>query len=603
MNYKSVRLLRMVLCAASLVSVSLVMAENPAATPKRFVLFGFEFSRTVPGKGVPAKIFRETASRFRNAGIDGVGLYLMRRETADGRKTRYPMNDDFAWRYEDFAEDVPEYRKAFEENGLKYSFLKTFFHAPTKHIDWDDDACWTRVTDTMRALARVAKNAGFKGVCVDHEDYHRSSQFARRSSEPPFDDLVPVVRARARQVFSAVFEEFPDVELFFYWFLGWRDRFFTCRNTVDGLRDNEELWPAFANGILDVLPPQAKIIDGDEWAYYHADKGYFARSYNFRRTAVLGMVEPENRDKYRLQSSMGFGLYSDMYIVPEDSRFYRAPTDGSRLKTFAGLIAEATDRSDEYVWFWNEKVQWVKWSPAPEKYAYANNSLEEFLPGLYAVCDAARGAQGFVARREKELSDKGLLTNVIAQSTWEWKGGTPKKGERLSYRAGALPKQWAFTRPVGMTNGVAGVVVGGGIRGGTALAAKGMKKGSFTYRLQNIVPGDYWVLKAAAKGPASITLFPLSKGERPAWYHEMADIYIAPFGKPDAAGWKRTETLIRIPDGIDEFRVCLEWRQESGEMTLFDDIVLERLVWFEPDTVDPSERLIKKKSKKGSVKK
>lgn len=596
----SVICLRTVSCVAFLLSAFVATAENPAATPKKFVLFGFEFNRTIPGKGVPAAVFRETAPRFRDAGIDGVGLYLMKRETPDGRKLRYPMNDDFAWRYEDFAEDIPVYRKAFEENGLKYNFLKTFFHAPTKHIAWDDDAAWARVTDTMRALARVAKDAGFKGLCVDHEDYHRSSQFARRPSEPPFDALVPMVRTRARQVFTAVFEEFPDAELFFYWFLGWRDRLFTCRDTEGALRDAGELWPAFANGILDALPPDGKIVDADEWAYYHEEKAYFARSYNFRRTAVLGMVAPENRDKYRLQTSMGFGLYTDMYLVPTNSAFYRAPADGSRMKKFAGLIAAAADAADEYVWFWNEKVQWVKWTTSAKRYAYADTCLEDFLPGLRAVCDAARSADGFVSRRERELAVKGLLTNLVGSAAWKYPKGMPASGLHLSYKGENVPKPWYFWRPGAVSNGVAGVHVGGGVdKGATALVARGMKHGSFTYTIKNASPGDYYVIKGAAKGPASVNITPHSSKGKIKWWDEMGKIYVAPFGRPDADGWKRTETILRIPDGVDSMRVNFGWRHNSDdEETRFDELTVERVIWFTPDNPDPSARL---KGKNGNV--
>ena len=196
-------------------------AENPDATRKRFVLFGYEFGRS---KASPSTQLIETASRFKDVGIDGLRLYLPSKEMPDGRKLVSPMDDPFAWRYEDFAADAPLYREAFEKAGLRFNLLKTFFWAPRKHIDWDDDASWERVASTMRALAKFAKVAGLKGLCADYEDYHQSSQFDRRKNEPEFDELAKMVRLRGRQVFLGVFEEFPDAELFFYWFLGWRDR-------------------------------------------------------------------------------------------------------------------------------------------------------------------------------------------------------------------------------------------------------------------------------------------------------------------------------------------------------------------------------------------
>ena len=566
-------------------------AENPSTVQKKFVLFGFEMGRCNANGG--AKAVLETAPLFREAGLDGIGLYLPGKTFSDGRKRDWPMNDPFVWKDEDLAGEAAGYREAFRRSGLDRNFLKTFFSAPKKHIDWDDDAAWARVAENLRVVARFAKKAGFRGLCADHEDYHHSSQFTRRLEEPAWDDLVPVVRARGRQVFSAVFSEagFPDAEIFFFWFLGWRDRFFTCRDVEGALRDNGELWPAFANGILDALPPTARIVDADEWAYYHEETEYFARSHNFRTVACQGMVAPENRVKYRNQVSMGFGLYTDMYTLPEKTAkgvtpaFYRGPdVDGSRLRKFSRILGAAADASDEYVWFWNEQIQWVKWRPTPKKYGYANTCIDEYLPGIHAVCNAARGAEDFIEKRECELAAKGLLTNLVANATCEPDDKSLAPGQYLDHKGTSVKKTWFSWHAAVASNGVAGVDIGGGYGGGSALMAKGSREGCFTYPIKNARPGDYYGIRVRAKGPAEVTVYPRKDGKRPKWYDEMGKIYCVPFGKPDARGWKQARAVLRIPDGVDLMDVHFGWRQKPDEATWFDDIVIEPLVWYDPST-------------------
>ena len=75
-----------------------------------------------------------------------------------------------------------------------------------------------------------------------------------------------------------------------------------------------DLWPAFANGILDVMPWTAKIVEGDETGYRYESKFnwfYFAR--NLQRNCALRLVAPEHRDKYRARTSTSFPVYLDAY--------------------------------------------------------------------------------------------------------------------------------------------------------------------------------------------------------------------------------------------------------------------------------------------------
>ena len=73
-------------------------------------------------------------------------------------------------------------------------------------------------------------------------------------------------------------------------------------------RDDGLLWPAFLNGILDVLPPTAMLVDGEEDAYkFEASRHDFLGSYTRIMNWDLPLVEKENRTKYLSQVSPSFG--------------------------------------------------------------------------------------------------------------------------------------------------------------------------------------------------------------------------------------------------------------------------------------------------------
>ena len=561
------------------------------AMPKRYVLFGFELRRNAN-----AQKFLNNAHLFRDVGLDGVGIYLPRKKRPDGTLSWSAMNDKLEWRYEDYAADIPLYREGFRKAGLTHNFLKEFFCAPKTRIDWLDDEAWARVARTLKLTARIAREMGCKGVCADHEDYHHSKQFARIATDLPYDELVKIARRRGREAFAAAFEEFPDMELFFYWFLGWRDRFFNCANPDAALRDNGELWPAFANGILDAMPPTVKLVDADEWAYYHPEKEYFDRSVRFRKVQCLGLVAPENREKYRRQVSMGFGLYTDMYINPKTMKngkphpFYRPPTDGSRLKTFAPLLNAATVASDEYVWFWNERVQWVKWNPPPEEKGVVTEfTLDDLLPGLRALCDASRNAKGFVRRREKELAEKGLLKELVANSTCESVGGKPE-----------IPKPFFFWQSAASkTNGVGRVDPKGGVGGGSAFHVKNSRHGCIAATVP-AAAGEWYVVRASMKGTGimSVGVDMNFKNRKIEWWDRPGVTFAVPLSEPDAEGWRHGERLVYVLEGASGISLKPGWSQETGEEVWIDNISIKRLVGYDGGEDDPTVLLEKSRAGK-----
>jgi hypothetical protein len=110
------------------------------------------------------------------------------------------------------------------------------------------------------------------------------------------------------------------------------------------VRHDESLWPAFLNGILDVMPPGASINDGDEEGYWHtaAKNGFRNGAYLFH-CVYPKLVALENLEKYRRQVRYVPPVYMEMYVNSKGASWYKAPTGGSRLETLRLDLQQASD--------------------------------------------------------------------------------------------------------------------------------------------------------------------------------------------------------------------------------------------------------------------
>lgn len=393
-------------------AAALVSSAAFAGSPK-YIAFAWEFSGNTP------QSLLKIVDKFDQTPLDGVGLKLKGSAVIDGVKTnlnpRLFMHGP-AWPKEAFTDQIPYFRELTKHKSMRHSFLHSF-SCPRVRIPWTDDAQWARIAKSMRTVAWVAREGGFRGLSADPEDYRKVQQFVRRPEEPPYDELCQIARRRGRELFGPVFEEYPDVTLHFFWFMS-HVRFYVRRDGTDPqrmVRLDEELWTSFLNGVLDVLPPGASINDGDEEGYwYSASKsGYRNGAYMFH-SVYDKLVAPENMEKYRRQVRYVPPMYMDMFTNPEGASWYKGPTEGSRTETLRRDLRQASDVCGGYVWFWGEKHPWVdrgpKWKKPDGRISDATWADE--LPGLFRAMEWARDPVALYDREAAALEAKGALENA-----------------------------------------------------------------------------------------------------------------------------------------------------------------------------------------------
>ena len=258
--------------------------------------------------------------KFAATGLDGI-LLSVDRVSSDGVRTNgRRLLAPEEWKEDEFRVSRGQIAECVRCAGLRESMALAFL-IPPKRLAWTDDEAWRIAANNAGVLARVAKASGLKGLTLDHEDYTKQRQFRHEPSDPPLAKARELARARGRQFFGALFREFPDAKLLFYWmFTEWREivRAPDVAAAADVYKGGD-LWPAFLNGLLDVVPETATFIDGNETNGYKTDvrKGDFRVAGWESLRDVLPLVAPENRMKYLQRVSVGFGQYLDAYTKPE----------------------------------------------------------------------------------------------------------------------------------------------------------------------------------------------------------------------------------------------------------------------------------------------
>ena len=336
------------------------------------------------------------ADAFDRTPLDGVSLSVRFTNEEAGVECSFKtMITDPAWRWSDVEKLVPTLRGIVSHRSLRESMLSSF-RCPKIRLDWRDDAAWARFANNMRVLARLAREGGVKGIMIDPEDYPRTKQFYHQEGDPDYDATVALVRKRGCEVFSAVFEEKPDLTVLAFWLLATDKHIYNSSDPQSAMRQCGCLFPAFMDGIMDVLPPTALLVDGNEGTY-RAEAPYrdhWVDAGQQRRNAI-DLLSPENRDKYRLQHRVGCGFFLDGYWYPETNKWHFPQFNGTRADRL-GLNAWDAAQAADYIWLDGEWRTYVPWKKADTSgrhigdHFLVRETWGEIMPGFWKELAAAK---------------------------------------------------------------------------------------------------------------------------------------------------------------------------------------------------------------------
>jgi hypothetical protein len=491
--------------------------------------------------------------------LDGVSL-AVKTALPDGSKIGYNsvMNDP-PWDRQALAEEARVIRQCASRN-LKHNFLTTFW-APGKRLAWDDDAAWARFVHNASVVAWLAREGQAKGILIDHEDYPETRQFFRVSGDALFPETAALARRRGAQIMKAMADEYPEITLLSFWLLSLDPRLLEDDDPPAAAAAADDLWPSFLNGMLDALPPGARMVDGNEHGYrYRAERNDFYLAVWRMQNKAIELVAPENRAKYRTQVLSGFGLYLDMYTNPAGSPWYFEELDGSRLNRLRHNFTQALDAAQEYVWVYGEKMDWIKWAGAGRD---GRPTWEEKLPGFAGTLAQVRRPRWWAEESVARQRQAGVLTNRLANGTC----APAEPGGAGGFRPEERPPAWWHWQHEKKRPGVFGTDAGKGRGDRFSLCAEGAEQGCFGSSVR-VSPGELYAVEAFAQGAAPAAGINWKRNGAWDWSLPGAAFRFGPAGED---GWHRAFGTVRVPEGADELVLLLNVRHAPGERTWFDD--------------------------------
>lgn len=396
--------------------ISAVSAAVRGGRVKKHIGLLFDVMRTTPTN------ILANADKFAKHApyLDGIAIALSDIPVvdADGKALTVNhasiMNGSQRWSREALEHHVSVLKAIAAKKGLSESFL-LFWITPKTYkdrLDWADDKAWANFAANMAVVASLARDGGMKGLMLDPEEYASGRQYHHTPADPPFAQTAKLARQRGREVFSRVFKEFPDAVIFTLWYFG------AFRNQTDKINpvgyadENGELLPYFYNGMLDVMPPGIRVVDGCEHYSLSATRYQYLSNANAVSTGVLAFVAPENHVKYRSQVYVGNTHFLDMFTQEANPKswWYHGPVDGSRLEHFRRNLQQSLDTATEYVWIYAENSgKLFDWSDGNFK---DRKTWEEVIPGMTETIMLVKDPLRWAAMRRAELAADGNLANL-----------------------------------------------------------------------------------------------------------------------------------------------------------------------------------------------
>jgi hypothetical protein len=264
--------------------------------------------------------------------------------------------------YNEFASSVRDLRKTrfkrLTENFIRVAVI------PGRGIDWFtnfDDAI-----HNMRLVGRFIRDSRIRGIYLDLEPYQfdiwkyaaqrkRGTKSLQEYDTHVFEEGGKLIQALQQGVGRP-----------FVLFLPFTYELTVPRGSHEASHHRYGLLRAFLDGVIQQANPQVSIISGYTWSYGAKTQNDFTRG--FYDTKVLNEQASAFPTQYRERTLAGFGLWLDFFWKRNGwntSRFkqnYFSPTE------FRTAVTYALQRSDKYVWIYEQKVNFFKGSGFPRAY-------------------------------------------------------------------------------------------------------------------------------------------------------------------------------------------------------------------------------------------
>ena len=457
---------------------------------------------------------------------------------------------------------------------LKHNFLITLW-SPRRYLGWENDEVWDRIIHNIGIMAWMAKQGKCAGLFFDVEDYNLKRQFYHRPQEGSYEKSAALARKRGAQVMNAIAREYPEIVIMTTMLFCESNMLHHGKDVHANIKLRGDLWVPFVNGMLDVIPPTAKLVEGNEHSYWmNASGNDYVRSYWDMKSSFLRMASPENRDKYRNQVSSAFAFYPDAFTRPLGRKEITAQ---QALERFRFNFGEALRYTDEYIWFWGENHRYLdNWDKEAEKAVSSHSHIkkttwDQEIPGFYRVMELVRCKGQIGEQKLKTGKTVNLMRNPDCVKNPKSDTAENPGEKQTDWKQGTLPVGWSFWPEKELSR--AQLDLSCGLDDTSSLHVKGVKNGCFI----TVIPvksGHFYGVEGFAKGSGKYYMKVRWQKEK-GWFNEWAgafDEILHYSNQGERNGWQRAYGAFQAPFGAARMVILLNVIQEPEDATWFDKL-------------------------------
>lgn len=321
---------------------------------KKLIEFGWD----IPG----AEFVRDNIGQMEQRPFNGI---VMNINAVDNDPQGFPDFDDMliafdtrAWTQTEMKLDV---LSAIKWKKFTDNFLLLQSSNPDK-MNWFNDQQWVTIQANIKLLSKAVKAMRAQGIFFDTEAYSndpwRFKDDKGNSLYPSktYAQVAAKAKERGAQFMTALQSEVPTIKIM----MSFMSSLIRAHYEVAGSFENSEtgLLKAFLEGMLSVANPDARIIDGNEGAYYYNKTPQFANGFTYSQIAV-SLIDPLLRSKYRQNVRVAQAVYADGVLNNTDLTNYDFPfTSQQFAQWWQHNLYHAYATSHTYVWVYSEGMDW-----------------------------------------------------------------------------------------------------------------------------------------------------------------------------------------------------------------------------------------------------
>lgn len=335
---KSRRFLLVILCFTGMIPFTIARGQGS----KKLVQFGWDY---------PTVSFLKThLGEMQKQPFDGVAFSF------DFKI--FDLFDTIAYPEKNFQfDDLP---------GLKWgSFTDNFIRVRAQSMNgpnWTDDKAWNNIILNVHNISKAVQLSGAKGIFFDPEYYYGAllpdkNPWIYNDTLYPhmtYQEVGEYVRKRGEQFVKAIQYYKEDTKILSFYLLS----LVTLQARLKPLEQTGmALYPFFVQGMFAGKNPKCEIIDGNELAFSYRYEFQFVFAGERLRDWGKAFIPDSLKSVYQNLTVSQPVFYDRIYgTFPQFDEEKLNPIQ--KANWLYSNLYYAYKTSDEYVWFYNSKIDW-----------------------------------------------------------------------------------------------------------------------------------------------------------------------------------------------------------------------------------------------------